>query len=442
MSLPPAPRVATLAVALLPALAVPAAADGPKPPPGFTALFNGNDLTGWHGMPHFDPYKLDALPEAERSAQIAKWTDEAKQHWRVENGELVNDGKGPYLTTDREFGDVELLIEYRTVPKADSGIYLRATPQVQIWDTTKEGGKWARGADKGSGGLFNNSPGAPGRDPLVHADRPFGEWNSFRITQVGERVTVAFNGKLVVDHARLENFWNRKPPLRRKGPIQLQTHDGEIRWRNMFVREIPADEANKILASHGDEGFRPVFNGKDFTGWAGPLANYEVKDGAIVCRPKKGGNIYTQEEFADFVARLEYRLPPAGNNGLAIRYPGKGQPSSDAMCEVQILDDDAPVYAKLDPRQYNGSAYGMVPAQRGYLRPTGEWNFMEVTVRGHTIQVELNGTRILDADLSQVKETMGNKPHPGKDRTAGHFGFAGHNDPVAFRNIRIKRPNP
>jgi hypothetical protein len=109
------------------------------------------------------------------------------------------------------------------------------------------------------------------------------------------------------------------------------------------------------------------------------------------------------------------------------------------MCEVQILDDDSPKYTKLDPRQFNGSAYGMVPAHRGYLRPTGEWNFMEVDVRGPKLQVELNGTRILDTDLSKIKEFKGNDPHPGKDRTAGHFGFCGHNDPVAFRNIQIKR---
>src|SRR5262249_4642743 len=240
-----------------------AKADDPQPPRGFTALFNGKDLSGWHGMPHYSPYKLAALPEAERQALLARWTEDARQHWTVENGELVNDGKGAYLTTDREFGDIELLLEYRTVPKADSGIYLRATPQVQIWDTTKEGGKWNLGADKGSGGLYNNTKGAPGRDPLVHADRPFGEWNSFRILQVGEHTTVYLNGKLVVDHARLENFWARKPPLTptplprgergrgegadrlgqlpllRRGPIQLQTHGGEIRWRNVYVREIP-----------------------------------------------------------------------------------------------------------------------------------------------------------------------------------------------------------
>ena len=414
--------------------AIPAATEG------FTALFNGKDLSGWHGMPHFNPYKLAALPEVERRAQIDDWTQAAREHWRVENGELVNDGKGPYLTTDREFGDIELLIDYKTVALADSGIYLRATPQVQIWDYTEAGGKWKLGADKGSGGLYNNSAGAPGKDPLVLADRPFGPWNHFRILMGGERVTVFLNDMLVVDFARLENFWNRgKLPLPAQGPIQLQTHGGEIRWRNMFVRPIPPAEANAILRKHHATGFEDVFNGTDLTGWAGPIDQYEVKDGAIVCRPRKGGTIYTREQYGDFVARVEFKLPPGGNNGLAIRYPGKGDTAYVGMCEVQVLDDTAAQYRKLDRRQYNGSAYGMVPAHRGYLRPVGEWNFEQVTVKGSTLKVELNGTVILDTDLSKVTETMSNRPHPGKDRTEGHFGFAGHNDPVAFRHIQIKR---
>ena len=241
-------RSLLLSVCLL-AVALPARAADPQPPKGFTALFNGKDLSGWHGMPHYDPYKLAAMPEADRNALTAKWTADARKHWSVDNGELVNDGHGAYLTTDRDFGDIELLIEYKTVAKADSGIYLRATPQVQIWDTTKEGGKWGIGADKGSGGLYNNSKGAPGQAPLVHADRPFGQWNTFRIIQVGERTTVYLNGKLVVNHARMENFWKRnlkktggdrltQLPLLRRGPIQLQTHGGEIRWRNIYLKKL------------------------------------------------------------------------------------------------------------------------------------------------------------------------------------------------------------
>lgn len=410
-----------------------------EPPKDFTAIFNGKDLAGWHGMPHFNPYELAALAEDKRKEKIDAWTDDSRKHWSVDNGELVNDGNGAYLTTDKDYGDFELLIDYKTVPKADSGIYLKATPQVQIWDYTKEGGKWNIGADKGSGGLWNNSRGAPGKDPLVLADKPFGEWNHFRIVMVGERVTVYLNDKLVVDRARLENFWDKKRPLPKAGPIQLQTHGGEIRWRNIFLREIPADEANAILAKHAKEGFESVFNGKDLEGWAGPVDQYEVKDGAIVCKPHKGGTIYTKQEYGDFAARMEIKLPPGGNNGLAIRYPGEGDTAYVGMCELQVLDDGARQYAKLDPRQYHGSAYGMVPAHRGYQRPVGQWNFEEVTVKGPTIKVELNGNLILDTDLSNVTEFMANSPHPGKDRTSGHFGFAGHSDPVAFRNVAIKR---
>lgn len=409
----------------------------PQPPPGFVSLFNGKDLSGWRGGDTFDHRKLLAMPEAERAAQIAKWTDSMRQHWRAENDELVNDGHGAYATTEKDYGDFDLRLEYRTVPKADSGIYLRGVPQVQIWDTTEQE-KFGIGADKGSGGLWNNSPGAPGKDPLVKADKPFGEWNAFRIVMVGARVSVWLNGQKVVDHALMENYYDRKTPIPARGPIQLQTHGGEIRWRNVFLREIPAAEANAILSTAGREGFESAFNGRDFAGWSGPIDNYEIREGAIVCKPEKGGTIYTKKEYADFVARLEFRLPPAGNNGLAIRYPGSGDTAYDGMCELQVIDSEAPQYKDLDARQYHGSAYGMVAAHRGYLRPTGEWNFQEVTVRGSTIRVELNGTVILDADLSKVTSYLENKSHPGKDRKSGAFGFAGHNDPVAFRNILLK----
>ncbi|MCA8999194.1 MAG: DUF1080 domain-containing protein [Planctomycetaceae bacterium] len=409
-----------------------------EPPEGFRALFDGETFTGWHGMPHFDPYKLEEMSEEERAAKLEEWNKDIEAHWRIEDGAVINDGHGAYLTTDESFRDYELLIDYKTVPLADSGIYLKNTPQVQIWDTREEGKKWNLGADKGSGGLWNNSPGAAGKDPLVLADRPFGEWNSFRIRQVGARTSVWLNGEHVVDHAILENFWKRELPLRASGQIQLQTHGGEIAWRNIFIREIPAEEANTILREASGSDFEPVFNGKDLEGWAGAVDNYEVVDGAIRCQQGHGGTLYTEKEYADFIVRLEFKLPPGGNNGLAIRYPGNGNPAYQGMTELQVLDNDAPQYAKLDKRQYHGSAYGMAPAARGFLRPTGEWNFQKVTVQGSVIQVELNGNQILNADLSQVTEFMANSPHPGKDLTRGHFGFAGHNDPVEFRSVEIK----
>ncbi len=420
------------------------------PPPGFVALFNGEDLTGWTALETKDPRELARLDPAARQNLLDAGAVAMKKYWRVEFepdpadeaikiAMIVNDGEGPYLTTLKDYTDFELWIDYRTVPLADSGIYLKATPQIQIWDWTEAGGKWNLGADKGSGGLWNNSPGTAGKEPLKRMDRPFGEWNRLHIVQIGQRTSIWLNGELVVDHAVMENYWNRALPLVPAGPIQLQTHGGQICWRNIFLREIGPEEANNWLRDRSGNGFQSLFNGTDFTGWRGPLDNYEIVDGAISCRPQMGGTIYTAEEFDDFQLRLEFNLPPGGNNGLAIRYPGEGDTAYVGMCELQVLDNEHPKYARLDPRQYHGSAYGMLAAHRGYLRPAGEWNYQEVTVVGSRVKVELNGTIILDGDLAKVAEYLDGRPHPGKDRTRGHFGFAGHSDPVKFRNIEIRR---
>jgi len=216
-------------------LSLPLFADAP--PEGFRALFDGQSLAGWYG---WNPHQSEKLTGEKKAANLAKQRAEFAQHWRVEQGELVNAGTGPYATTDEEFGDIELRLEYKTVAKADSGIYLRGTPQVQIWDLNQvfDPKKPDRKPHLGSGGLFNNTPGAPGRDPLVAADKPFGEWNAFRIIQQGDVTTVWLNGRLVVDHAKMENYWDRARPLPSKGPIMLQTHGGEIRWRNLFVKPL------------------------------------------------------------------------------------------------------------------------------------------------------------------------------------------------------------
>lgn len=407
------------------------AADAPE---GFTALFNGKDFEGWHGRPHLNPNKWEGTGEAKKEA----WNKDMATHWSVQDGVIVNDGHGVFLTTNKEYGDIELRLEYKTVARADSGIYLRGTPQVQIWDSTEEA-KFKLGANLGSGGLWNNTAGARGKDPLELADKPFGEWNSFRIVQVGARTSVWLNGKHVVDNAIMENFWDRKAALNPKGVIQLQTHGGEIQWKNLYIKELTTEESNAWLREHGHAtGYTSKFNGSDLSGWAGATNNYDVVDGAIQCKKGHGGVLHTEEQYSDFGVRFEFQLPPGGNNGLAIRYPGKGDTAYVGMCELQVLDNTASKFAKLDDRQYHGSAYGMIAARRGYLREPGEWNIQEVTVNGSTIRVELNGTVILDGDLSKVTDYMAKRPHPGKERTEGYFGFAGHNDPVRFRAVEIR----
>lgn len=425
------PIVLLIALAALPVAAQPAA------PAGFEPLFNGVDLTGWRGRPHLNPAQEASWSFAERARKQIQWDEQTRRHWRVESGEIVNDGKGPYLTTLEEFGDAEYRLEYRTVAGADSGIYLRATPQVQIWDTTEAGGKWKLGADKGSGGLWNNSRFA--RFPLVHADRPFGEWNSLRIVQVGARTSVWLNGRLVVDHVPMENYWDRAAPLRRRGPLQLQTHGGEIRFRRLHVKRLDADAARRWLAERCRGNFESLFDGRSLAGWTGAVKDYEVKEGAIACKSGRGGVLHSEDRYGDFRVRFEFLLPPGGNNGLAIRYPGRGSPAYDGLCELQVLDNRARKYEDLKPWQYHGSAYGLFPAHRGYLRAPGEWNFQVVTVRGYHVTVELNGTLILEADLDAKQAPADGREHRGLALREGFFGFCGHNDPVRFRALAIER---
>jgi hypothetical protein len=406
------------------------------PPQGFKALFNGKDTSGWYGWTTKNPEELWSKSAEDQAAYKKESRKDIDQHWTVKDGELINDGHGLYLTSEQEFSAYELMIDYKTVAKADSGIYLKGVPQVQIWDYTDEA-KFRIGGDKGSGGLWNNSKGAKGKDPSVLADKPFGQWNSFKIRQIGARTSVWLNGKLIVDDAVMENYFDRSRPLFHHGPIQLQTHGGEIRWRNVFVREIGADEAAEILReAEGSKGFQSIFDGKSFDGWAGAVDNYQVVDGAIQCLKGKGGNLYTKKVYKDFIVRLEIKTPPAGNNGLAIRYPGSGNPAYAGMTELQVLDIGYP--GKLAPYQYHGSVYGLIPAAQGYLHPAGQWNYQVVTVKGSTIKVELNGSVILDADVADIKDEGKLKRHPGLMRPEGHFGFAGHNDAVQFRNIEIK----
>ncbi|HOA72974.1 MAG TPA: DUF1080 domain-containing protein [Phycisphaerae bacterium] len=403
-------------------------------PAGFTALFNGKDLTNWRGQGRdLNPYEIAKWSEQERKEKQASFDEDMRQHWRVENGEIINDGHGVYLTTAKDYRDFEFVVDWKMTPGTDSGIYLRGSPQVQIWDSLNKVNP-ALGIEKGSGALWNNK--GPGKWPLVRADKPVGEWNTFFIRMIGERVTVWFNDQLTVDNAPLENYWDRSKPMLPTGPIQLQTHGGEMRFRNIFVREIDAEEANKILQGCGDEGFKSIFNGKDLDGWIGATDQYSVKDGAITFTGKGGGNLYYKEPLADFAIRFEFKLPPAGNNGLIVRAPLEGNPAFEGL-EIQILDDGHEKYKDLKDWQVHGSIYGVAPAHRGYLRPVGEWNFEEVIVKGSKVTVYLNGTKINEADLSNAKP-VDDREHPGLKRTEGYIGFMGHGDPVAFRNIRIK----
>jgi hypothetical protein len=586
-------RLALLPICCL--IAAPAFAADEKlndPPDGYIALFDGKDLDGWIGMSE-DPRKFRAMSPEERKQFLDKNWGEVEKHWSVQDGELVNDGQGPYLTTAQDYGDFELRLDYKTVANADSGIYLRGVPQVQIWDTTEKGGKWSLGADKGSGALWNNEKHE--RFPYALADKPFGEWNHLDITMVGDTVTVVLNDKLVVNEVVMENYWDRKSPIFPVGPIQLQTHGGEIRFRNVYLKPIPrkppeagflskdgqpygdgwkpfpaaeagkplgvspelrnfdlhavfrldgdkpaevafrnqggdgpalvltvdpehgvllserkegepytvastpaeasglkakdlnhlylrvnehsiqawlndapaldtlyphgpssggvaitgakvesgfvrnaADDPKVAMFPGGDEGFSPLFNGKDLTGWTGDVSGYEAGPGVLKSK-KAGGNLFTEQEYSNFDFRFEFKLDPGGNNGVGIRAP-VGKDAAYAGIESQILDNADPQYATIQPYQAHGSLYGVVAAKRGYLAPVGHWNQEEIIADGTKFKVILNGKVIVDADIKEAAAngTVDHREHPGLFNKSGHLGFLGHGHEIEFRDLRAK----
>ena len=210
------------------------AQDNNRPPEGFTALI-GEDLSNWIGGSTRNPSKIT-------QEQQAKWDAKIEEHWKVDGLELVSDGQGPHLATNRDYGNIELWLDYKIQKGGDSGVYLRGTPQVQIWDPES---KPRHGSDKGSGGLWNNKKHE--RWPSEVADKAVGEWNRMYIRMVGPYVTVILNGKTVTDNVVLENFYDRKSPVLATGTIHLQTHGSETRFRNVFAREITDTESKKWI---------------------------------------------------------------------------------------------------------------------------------------------------------------------------------------------------
>lgn len=204
-----------------------AAADN-CPPPGFGALFNGRDLAGWKGLPA-GPLQSPAARAKAAPEQLAKAQKEADEnmraHWKVADGALVFDGKGRSLCTAKDYGNFELFVDWKILPKGDSGIYIRGTPQIQIWEVKI-----------GSGGLYNNKKN-PSK-PLKAADKPVGQWNSFRIKMVGAKVSVWLNGQLVVDNVVLENYWEPGKPIYPTGQIELQNHGNTLWFKNIYIREL------------------------------------------------------------------------------------------------------------------------------------------------------------------------------------------------------------
>lgn len=400
---------------------------------GFVSMFNGENLQGWKGLVG-NPVTREQMTDAELLLKQKQANTEMRKFWAVQDNTIVFNGNGANLVSEKEYGDFELIVDWRITKEGDSGIYLRGTPQVQIWDTSRV----EVGAQVGSGGLYNNQKYQS--KPLKVADNPVGEWNSFHIKMIGENVSVYLNGELVVDKVPLENYWDRSRPIFPTGPIELQAHGTNLAFRDIYVREINTEEIG-LSREEVTEGFVSLFNGFNLDGWQGNKTDYYAENGELIVNPTRGGrgNLFSQNEYSDFIFRFEFQLTPGANNGLAVRAPLEGDAAYRGM-ELQILDNTAPIYANLKKYQYHGSVYGVIPAKRGYLNPVGEWNYQEVYMKGNEVRVILNGTVILEGNIAEAGRggTIDGRDHPGLKREKGYIGFLGHGSPLKFRNIRIK----
>ena len=401
---------------------------------GFVSLFNGKDLTGWKGLVG-NPVSRSKMTEQELLLAEAAANTKAQQDWVVKDGLLIFTGHGDNLCTVKKYGDFEMYVDWKITEKGDAGIYLRGSPQVQIWDTSRR----EVGAQVGSGGLYNNQKNQS--KPLSVADNKIGEWNTFHITMIGDKVSVELNGVLVTDNVVLENYWDRKIPIFIKEQIELQAHGTYVAYRNIYVREIPGNLISSLSEEEKQQGFEMLFDGTNLNNWIGNKTGYLVENGNMVVNPAggSGGNLYTAKEYGDFEYRFEFQLTPGANNGLGIRTPTEGDAAYVGM-ELQILDNEADIYKNLNVYQYHGSVYGVIPAKRGFLKPVGEWNEEVVVAKGSKIKVILNGQVIMEGDIKEAskKGTADHKEHPGLHNPKGHIGFLGHGSVVRFRNIRVK----
>ena len=404
---------------------------------GFVSIFNGKDLAGWKGLVA-NPVKRAKMKPAELNSAQVKADEAMRSGWSAVNGELVFNGKGDNICTEKQYGDFEMYVDWKldpAGPEADAGVYLRGTPQVQMWDTARV----KVGAQVGSGGLYNNTVNRS--TPLKVADNKLGEWNTLYIKMIGDRVTVLLNGELVVDNVIMENYWDRSQPIPPIEQLELQAHGSKVYYRNIYVKELERPQPFRLSPEEVKEGYKILFDGTNMHEWQGNLIGYKMEDGCISVSAETdfGGNLYTKKEYANFVYRFEFQLTPAANNGVGIRTPLEGDAAYVGM-EIQILDSEHQVYKDLEEHQFHGSVYGIIPAKRGFLKPTGEWNTQEIIANGNRIKVTLNGTVILDGDIKKATAngTLDKKEHPGLFNKSGHIAFLGHGSALKIRNIRIK----
>ncbi len=359
-------------------------------PEGFIPLFNGEDLSGWRGSLG-GPTKTASMSQKDRLAAQELADEDMKAHWSVVDGVLRFDGEGHSLSTVKDYEDFELYVDWKIDSAGDSGIYLRGVPQVQIWDTTHEP-YYKHDADKGSGGLWNNQKHE--RHPLVNADHPVGQWNTFFIRMVDQRVTVKLNGQLVVDNVPLENYWDRDQPIPASGPIELQSHGSVLQFRNIYIRELnspvesdkdkpvtPTDRITKLFDGESLDGLYTWIRGK---GYQDPKQVFRVTDGMLHVTGDAMGGILTDKAYGNYHMVLEFkwgdrtwgeRAKSAMDSGLLIHstgadggYGGIWMPA----IEVQIIEGGVGDFIMVGGPDENGQPVPISMVCEVQVGPNGE----------------------------------------------------------------------
>jgi len=353
------------------------------PPEGFIALFNGRNLRGW---------------EALTKSRVITDEDMLK-HWRVLDETLVSDGIGQNLCSEKKYGNFELLVDWKIEKGGNGGIFLKGSPKIQICDPSIN--------PEGSGGL---------------ADNPVGEWNTYRIIMIGEKVTIYLNDQLIISD------WEPNTPIYSRGQIELQANNTPIYFRNIYIREIPRSKSRLTYR---------LFNGKDLTGWqsiGGRKGSWKVEEGTLFTEGEGGGWLSTTEEYDNFMLELDFRVPPGGNSGVFLRAPHSGDPAYTGM-EIQVLDDYAEKYNSLRSWQYTGSIYGVQAPLDRVSKKANEWQHMSITCDSPQISILLNGKQIVETNL--IKHMDKEERHPGLKRRTGYIGLQNHSTRIEYRNIQI-----
>ena len=279
-------------------------------------------------------------------------------------------------------------------------------------------------------------------------------------TDAGVRMAAANAVKSIASKCTEEiNYDNLKSGLEKARALFAATGDADDGYAvdeiDKMLREAKPSPRSELTSEEKARGFEMLFDGSDLSKWHGDMEGYTVVNGAIYVSANYGatGNLYTNKEYRNFVYRFEFCFLEEGvNNGVGIRTPENVDAAYDGMCELQILDHDAPAYAGwLRDYQVHGSIYGVVPAKRLKHKPLGEWSTEEIIVEGDHIKVTVNGEVITDADVRKVTKghnvapdgssknpyTIDGHNHPGMFNYKGYISFCGHGAGLKIRNVRI-----